>query len=79
MNNNITLNPERKNLLAFLNEIKNIQFVIPVYQRNYTWQHNVQVKKFLNDIFNIDEDIKSYFIGIIMYLSRELNFNKRST
>ena len=71
--------PLRTKVLDFFQGTVGTQFVIPVYQRNYTWQHNVQVKKFLNDIFNIDEDIKSYFIGIIMYLSRELNFNKRST
>lgn len=69
--------PLRTKVLDFFQGTVGTQFVIPVYQRNYTWQHNVQVKKFLNDIFNIDEEIKSYFIGIIMYLSRELNFKQK--
>lgn len=69
--------PLRTKVLDFFQGTVGTQFVIPVYQRNYTWQYNIQVKKFLNDIFNIDKDIKSYFIGIIMYLSRELNFKQK--
>ena len=69
--------PLRTKVLEFFQGTVGTQFVIPVYQRNYTWQHNIQVKKFLNDIFNIDENVKSYFIGIIMYLSREINFKQK--
>lgn len=69
--------PLRTKVLDFFQGTVGTQFVIPVYQRNYTWQHNVQVKKFLNDIFSINDDIKSYFIGIIMYLSKELNFKQK--
>lgn len=69
--------PLRTKVLDFFQGTVGTQFVIPVYQRNYTWQHNVQVKKFLNDIFGINDDIKSYFIGIIMYLSKELNFKQK--
>ncbi len=69
--------PLRTKVLDFFQGTVGTQFVIPVYQRNYTWQYNVQVKKFLNDIFNVNDDIKSYFIGIIMYLSRELNFKQK--
>ena len=69
--------PLRTKVLDFFQGTVGTQFVIPVYQRNYTWQHNVQVKKFLNDIFDINDDIKSYFIGIIMYLSKELNFKQK--
>lgn len=69
--------PLRTKVLDFFQGTVGTQFVIPVYQRNYTWQYNIQVKKFLNDIFEVDEEIKSYFIGIIMYLSRELNFKQK--
>ena len=69
--------PLRTKVLDFFQGTVGTQFVIPVYQRNYTWKYNDQVKKFLNDIFNIDENMKSYFIGIIMYLSRELNFKQK--
>ena len=69
MNNNSTLNPERKNLLAFLNEIKNTQFVIPVYQRNYIWQSNKQVKKFIDDYeLVLKGSNEAHFIGILMFL-----------
>ena len=44
MNNNVP-KPERKPLLTFLNEVReNKQFVIPVYQRNYTWTPEKDVK-----------------------------------
>ena len=69
--------PLRTKILDFFQGTPGTQFVIPVYQRNYTWQYNIQVKKFLNDIFNIDKNTKSYFIGIMMYLSRELNFKQK--
>ena len=48
MNNN-SLKPERQNLLSYLNLLSNAQFVIPVFQRNYVWQVDKQVKKFIDD------------------------------
>lgn len=69
MNNGVTLKPERKNLLNFLNGIKNTQFVIPVYQRNYIWQANKQVKKFMDDYeLVLKGSSDAHFIGILMFL-----------
>ena len=69
MNNGNTLKPERKNLLNFLNGIKNTQFVIPVYQRNYIWQSNKQVKKFIDDYeLVLKGSTEAHFIGILMFL-----------
>ena len=77
MNNENILNPERKSLLSFLNEIKNTQFVIPVYQRNYIWQHNKQIKKFLDDYELLLKGSKdSHFIGIIMFLIIQITLSK---
>ena len=77
MNNENVLKPERKNLLAFLNEIKNTQFVIPVYQRNYIWQENKQIKKFLDDYELLLKGSKdSHFIGIIMFLIIQITLSK---
>ena len=78
MNNESILNPERKSLLSFLNEIKNTQFVIPVYQRNYIWQDNKQIKKFLDDYELVLKGSKdSHFIGIIMFLIIQITLSKR--
>lgn len=77
MNNENILNPERKSLLFFLNEIKNTQFVIPVYQRNYIWQENKQIKKFLDDYELLLKGSKdSHFIGIIMFLIIQITLSK---
>lgn len=77
MNNENLLKPERKSLLAFLNEIKNTQFVIPVYQRNYIWKENKQVKKFLDDYELLLKGAKdSHFIGIVMFLIIQLTLSK---
>ena len=37
----------------FIKEAYGSQYVIPVYQRNYTWRKNKQVKQLLEDIEKI--------------------------
>ena len=37
----------------FIKEAYGSQYVIPVYQRNYTWSKNKQVKQILADIARI--------------------------
>lgn len=52
----------------FIKEAYGSQYVIPVYQRNYTWKKNKQVKQLLNDIENIlTGETKKHFIGTIVY------------
>ena len=69
MNNNMPLAPERKTLLDFLVKKTNTQFVIPVYQRNYIWQQNKQVKKLIDDYeLVLKNAVDAHFIGILMYL-----------
>ena len=41
------IQPERLQLLNFFQRLPNAQFVIPVYQRNYIWSANKQVKKYM--------------------------------
>lgn len=54
------------------------QYVIPVYQRNYTWKKNKQVKQLLIDIENILKDeTKTHFIGAIVYNIVNTNFMVR--
>ena len=46
----------------------NVQFVIPVYQRNYDWK-NVECRELLNDIISVEtEDRGTHFIGSIVFV-----------
>lgn len=46
----------------------NVQFVIPVYQRNYDWTAN-ECKQLFNDIINVAQEEKgSHFIGSIVFI-----------
>ncbi|HCU07162.1 MAG TPA: DUF4268 domain-containing protein, partial [Holosporales bacterium] len=46
----------------------NVQFVIPVYQRNYDWT-NTHCKELLNDIIAVEsEDRGTHFIGSIVFV-----------
>jgi len=46
----------------------NIQFVIPVYQRNYDWTHS-ECKQLLNDVISTaSENRGTHFIGSIVYV-----------
>ena len=68
---------ERTNLNDLINKIQTDQFVIPVYQRNYTRDAKKQVKKFLDDLDNIILKKKEkHFVGIIMYIQQQLSFGE---
>ena len=59
----------------FIKEAYGSQYVIPVYQRNYTWKKNKQVKQLLNDIKRIlDKESKRHFIGTIVYVIVDTDF-----
>jgi uncharacterized protein with ParB-like and HNH nuclease domain len=46
----------------------NVQFVIPVYQRNYDWT-NAECKELLNDIISVEtENRGTHFIGSIVFI-----------
>lgn len=46
----------------------NVQFVIPVYQRNYDWSHS-ECKDLLNDILSVEtENRGTHFIGSIVFI-----------
>jgi len=49
-------------------QARNVQFVIPVYQRNYDWT-NTECKDLLNDIISVEtEDRGTHFIGSIVFV-----------
>lgn len=46
----------------------NVQFVIPIYQRNYDWT-NTECKELINDIISVEsEDRGTHFIGSIVFV-----------
>ena len=54
-------------IINFL-QAPNVQFVIPVYQRNYDWT-NTECKQLLHDTINIGEEKEgSHFIGSIVFI-----------
>lgn len=60
------------NLLKFLR--KSPQFVIPIYQRNYSWTA-AQCNKLWADLMRAgrDEKVQAHFIGSIVYVERGLS------
>lgn len=60
------------NLLKFLR--KSPQFVIPIYQRNYSWTKE-QCRQLWTDLMRAgqDEKVQAHFIGSIVYVERGLS------
>lgn len=60
------------NLLKFLR--KSPQFVIPIYQRNYSWTA-AQCRQLWSDLIRAgrDEKVSAHFIGSIVYVERGLS------
>lgn len=70
--------PAKVGLLELLLASSGVQFVIPAYQRNYTWTSNREVKQLLDDIKAVLKGERNkHFIGIIIYLERSLDFSRR--
>ena len=61
--------PVRRSLSDFIKMTMGSQFVIPVYQRNYTWNPEKETARFMNDMENLlSGKSDSQFLGIIIYL-----------
>src|SRR5574344_3086288 len=66
--------PIKVGLLELLYGSNGTQFVIPAYQRNYTWTAQKEVKQLLEDIkVVLRGERKKHFIGIMIYLEKSLN------
>lgn len=65
--------PVRTNLSDFIKTSMGSQFVIPVYQRHYTWSPDKETARFMDDI---EELLKGksehHFLGIIIYMETEI-------
>ncbi|MFN5912382.1 MAG: DUF262 domain-containing protein, partial [Bacteroidota bacterium] len=47
---------------------QNVQFVIPVYQRNYDWSQQ-ECRELINDIVSVEEEQRgTHFIGSIVFI-----------
>lgn len=65
----------RKILDEFIPESIGKQFVIPVYQRKYTWTVNKQLKQLIEDLKSLlNDDSKEHFLGTIIYLENTVNY-----
>ena len=60
----------KANELPIINFLQapNVQFVIPVYQRNYDWTNN-ECKELINDIISVEQNNRgTHFIGSIVFI-----------
>lgn len=63
--------PRRIGVLDMLRNSNQVQYVIPAYQRNYTWTANNEVKKLLEDILSMLTGPRDkHFLGIMIYLQK---------
>lgn len=70
--------PKRTGLLQLLGTSLGCQFMIPVYQRNYTWNAEKEVKQYLNDLESVLKGkFNNHFMGIIIYLEKAIDFSSR--
>ena len=70
--------PKRVGLMELLGTSAGSQFVIPVYQRNYTWTAEREVKQYLDDLRRVLKgEYKNHFMGILIYLEKSLDFSTR--
>lgn len=67
----------RKLLDEFIPEAMGKQFVIPVYQRKYTWTVKKQLEQLIKDLVVLikDETLqKQHFLGTVVYLENIINY-----
>lgn len=66
--------PRKSGLLELLRNSVGSQFVIPVYQRNYTWTAKKEVKQYFEDLTSvINNSYDKHFLGIMIYLDTPLS------
>ena len=60
--------PVRVGVLDLLYKSQGSQYVIPAYQRNYTWTAGKEVRQLLDDLKEVLKgNYKQHFIGIMIY------------
>lgn len=66
--------PVRTSVSDFIKTTMGSQFVIPVYQRTYTWNPQKETARFMNDLEDLIENrTVNHFLGIIIYLDSKIS------
>lgn len=58
--------PNWQHVIEYFGDSNNFQYVIPVYQRDYVWEAEDQVKRLLDDFSNLIGNSIEHFIGIVI-------------
>lgn len=67
--------PKKTGLMELILQSQGSQFVIPVYQRNYTWTTGKEVKQYFNDLKSVLlGQYDKHFMGIMIYLDTPIDF-----
>ena len=70
--------PVKVGLMELLYGSTGVQYVIPAYQRNYTWTANREVKQLMEDISSIlSGERTKHFLGIMIYLETSFSAFQR--
>lgn len=70
--------PKKTGLMELILQSQGSQFVIPVYQRNYTWTIGKEVKQYFEDLKAVlFGRYTKHFMGIMIYLDTPINFSSR--
>ena len=66
--------PVKVGILELLRGSSGAQFVIPAYQRNYTWTAKKEVKQLFDDLVAVLNNERSkHFVGIMIYLEKSVS------
>lgn len=70
--------PKKTGLMELILQSQGSQFVIPVYQRNYTWTTGKEVKQYFDDLNSVLlGQYDKHFMGIMIYLDTPISFSSR--
>lgn len=66
--------PIKVGILELLRGVNGAQFVIPAYQRNYTWTAKKEVNQLFEDLLAVLNNERSkHFVGIMIYLEKAVS------
>ena len=70
--------PKKTGLMELILQSQGSQFVIHVYQRNYTWTTGKEVKQYFEDLKAVlSGQYTKHFMGIMIYLDTPISFSSR--
>ena len=54
--------PQMLNIVEIFN---NVEYVVPIYQRNYAWEKD-QIEQLIQDILDVPNEVNSYYLGCLI-------------